>query len=78
MERVHGRQLLNFFLNHGYIIDEDFYGQASMCPADNPDPLGDFFNIPYQQYIGWGFIERTLEKRGFSVEEFEDWVEKHA
>ncbi len=75
MRRIHGSQLLEFFLYHNYKVDENIGGQASIYSADNPDPFGGFFNVPHEQFLGEDYIKRTLEKRGFTVKEFLDWLD---
>jgi len=72
-KQAHGQQVLRFFIEHGYILDEELSGQASICRTDVHDSLADCFNIPHEQYLPESLLKDLLEPRGLSVEQFWEW-----
>lgn len=67
-----GQELLNFFINHGYIVVEEIPGsKAIACLPENKDTLIGGIGINYtHKEIPDNFLEDTLGRGGFTVEEF--------
>ena len=72
---AHGAELFRFFLNHGYLMADEEYGQAILCLKEEKDTLFKPVNIPYMQSIARDLLRYILEGCNFTEKEFWEWVE---
>ena len=71
---AHGRELLQFFLNRGYVIVGDTYGQVIICHREDIDTLYTPIVIPSNQPVARGLLRYILARGGFTEQEFWDGV----
>ncbi len=67
---AHGHELLEFYIDHGYVKVTDELGQAIICPRQDIDTLNMVINIPYAQDIGHELLKYLLERGNFTTDEF--------
>ena len=67
---VHGQQLLLFFLNHNYVIQDNEFGQVIVCHRNEMDTIATPINIPTNMIIPPGLLKNTLARGGFTETEF--------